>query len=176
MLSIHVPEFVDYGRQATVSGGVLLGVGEAVLLSAQPCSGTSTSRLVPASGGAWEALVAPRVTTAFTAGVGGVGESATVKVRPVVTLRETGRLAYVVKVRTPRSFAGREVHVGAGGRLLKRVVLRTVARSRGSYTSAVHFRLAPRDLRRYQETMIADVPRSACLAAATSNTLAVSRP
>jgi hypothetical protein len=179
-LSIHAPESVAYGMAVTISGGVLPGSAGTVDVTARPCGRRSSSRFALADGGAWSLRAAPAVTTSYAAASGDEEVETTVSVKPVVVLRQTGKLAFDVSVRAGRSLAGREVRVELADdrtgktSLLRRLVLRRIS----AVTSGVRFRLAPRELPVLVRSLFAAVPRRAtgpCLEPAVSNILPVSR-
>lgn len=175
-LSIHGPQSVDFGARADLSGATLPGFGDVIDIATSACGRPAPSMVVVAGGGAWSAVLHPKVTTEYTASAGRAQVTTRVEVRPVVVLRQLRGLTFEVQVRGGRSFAGRTVHVellqhNGKSKLLRRVTLESATRAR--------FRLAARELHPWLESLLVAVPRVAtgpCLAPAVSNPLPVSRP
>jgi Tol biopolymer transport system component len=183
-VSVHAPASVDFGERTTLSGGALEGFGAVIEITVRPCGGRLSSRLAVPTGGAWSQTIAPSLTTDYEAASASDDAHTTVGVRPVVRLRQTGRLTFEVRIAAARSFAGRVAHVelaGSNGKatLLRRLVLHSSGRSRSAMLSAARFRLAPRELHPRLESLVVALPKHAtgpCLEPAVSNPLPVSRP
>jgi hypothetical protein len=78
-----------------------------------------------------------------------------------------------VQVKAGSSYAGRTLHVELAQHTGKSKLLRRVTVGKDN---RARFRLAPRLLHTYLESLYVAVPRTRCLAPAVSNELAVSRP
>jgi len=172
-LSIHAPASVDFGTRADLGGSVLPGSAAIVDLDIHACGKRPSSSVALVDGGAWFVTEHPEVTTEYFATVGENSVKARISVKPVVMLKPLGKLRYEVQVKAGRSYAGHTLHVELAqhtgkSKLLRRVPLRRHNRAR--------FRLAPRLLHPYLESLYVAVPRTRCLAPAVSNELAVSRP
>jgi hypothetical protein len=183
-LSIHAPELLDFGKTATLSGSTLPGSSPTVLVSSRPCDRGASSRIAPVAGGTWLETVAPKVTTEYTVEAATDRLRATVGVRPVVTLRQTGRLAFQVMVKAARSFVGRSVLVeltsGKTGKAVvrRRLRLGSAGRSGTDVVTKGRFRLGASDVRPWTESVSVALPKGStgpCLEPAVSDPIAVSQ-
>ena len=172
-LSIHAPASVDFGTRVDLGGSVLPGSAAIVDLDVHPCGKRPASTVALVDGGAWFVAEHPEVTTEFFATVGENSVKARVSVKPVAVLRLLGKLLYEVQVKAGSSYAGRTLHVELAQRTGKSKLLRRVTVGKDN---RARFRLAPRLLHTYLESLYVAVPRTRCLAPAVSNELAVSRP
>jgi dipeptidyl aminopeptidase/acylaminoacyl peptidase len=185
-VSIHAPGTVVYGTPASLSGALLPGSAPFLRGSERPCRGRTQTMFTPATDGYWSRPIAPNVTTRYTAASDVDQVHATVLVRPRVTVRQTGqKLGFEVTVEAARSFAGRSVRVNltnsATGKAvsLRRVVLRSVKRTGSTVTTSARFRLSPRMLQPWQQSLWAVLPKQVtgpCLASGISDAIAAARP
>jgi plastocyanin len=113
-LAVSVP-IVFYGDQTIVSGTVSSAkANEAVLILAQPfgSSAQQVATLMTGAGGGFTYTTTPTVLTIYTAKwKTATSQSATVQVRPKLTLGRTGATRLSAKVMGSHSFAGRSIYL-----------------------------------------------------------------
>jgi plastocyanin len=100
------------GDAATLSGTVSSKqAGESVTVVAQPAGQPAqTTQVTTTSGGSWSLQVEPEINTAYHAEFdGAMSPSATVSVRPRITLEKVGRDRFLAVVVAARSLAGKTV-------------------------------------------------------------------
>lgn len=107
------PAVVTYNGATTLSGSVSNGqLNEKVTVHAQPCGVTAFAALATVStttGGAWTFTARPAKTTVYQAKWRSATGTATVRVKPRVTLRKLTGGRFAVRVSAAQSFSGKLV-------------------------------------------------------------------
>jgi plastocyanin len=107
------PSVVTYNGATTLSGSVSNGqTNERVTVQAQPCGVTAFATLAAVStttGGAWTLAARPAKTTVYQAKWRTATGTATVRVKPRVTLRKLTARRFAVRVSAAQSFSGKVV-------------------------------------------------------------------